>query len=268
MTKPRQPGRARKLRHIEPALSVLLAAILIAAGEFVADRGLVSPLILPAPSDVLFTMIDGFREGSYVTDILSTTGSLLAGFVLGTAISLVFAGVLISAPLLERVLTPFIVAFQSMPKVAIAPLIILWIGFGEASKIVIVITVCFFPIMVNTLQGLRIRDRDRYELLQSLGASRWQMFWHLRLPDAVPYIFAGLHIGAIFALIGAVVAEFVGSSSGLGYAMLQAKASFDVPGVYVCLLLLMVLGILLNMVMTRIERHMSFWAQDLSGVTP
>jgi len=257
------------MRHfIEPLLSLLLAALLIGGGQYAAANGLVSPLILPAPSEVLVAMIDGFRSGNYLTDLLSTTGSLLAGFALGTVISLVFAGLLISLPLLERVLTPFIVAFQSMPKVAIAPLIILWIGFGEASKIVIVVTVCFFPIMVNTLQGLRIRDRDRYELLRSLGASRWQMFWHLRLPDAVPYIFAGLHIGAIFALIGAVVAEFVGSSSGLGYAMLQAKASFDVPGVYVCLFLLMVLGIALNMIMTRIERRMSFWAQDLSSVTP
>ena len=251
-------------RYKEWALSALLAAALLAGGEYVADSGWVSPLIMPAPSEVFAAMVAGFQSGSYLADTLSTTGSLLAGFAIGTAISLILAGILISVPLLERVLNPFIVAFQSMPKVAIAPLIILWIGFGEASKIVIVVTVCFFPIMVNTMQGLRIRDRDRYELLRSLGATRWQMFRHLRLPDAMPYIFAGLHIGAIFALIGAVVSEFVGSSAGLGYAMLQAKASFDVPGVYVCLFLLMVLGVLLNAIMTRIERRVSFWAKDLS----
>jgi len=117
------------------------------------------------------------------------------------------------------------------------------------------------------LQGLKIRDRTQFELFQSLGATRWQMFVHLRLPSAVPYIFAGLHIGAIFALIGAVVAEFVGTGSGIGYAMLQAKASFDVPGVYVCLVLLMVLGTLLNFIMRRLEQRVAFWIPDVSRVS-
>jgi NitT/TauT family transport system permease protein len=252
---------------IDPLLSVALALALLALAEYAAKMKLVSELILPAPSAVFATLWDGLVTGFYVAPVLSTTSSLLTGFLIASAVSITTAGLLVSIPRLENVLTPFIVALQSMPKVAIAPLLIIWLGFGEQAKIAIIMTVCFFPIMVNTLQGLKIRDRTQFELFQSLGATRWQLFLHLRLPGAVPYIFAGLHIGAIFALIGAVVAEFVGTGSGIGYVMLQAKATFDVPGVYVCLLLLMILGTLLNFIMRRLERKVSFWLPDVSRVS-
>jgi NitT/TauT family transport system permease protein len=262
-------GKARRSRSfsMDPLLSLALAAALVAITEIAARFEYVSPLILPAPSLVAATLWDGLISGYYLPHILSTSSSLIVGFLIGTAIALAVGGLLASSPRLENILTPFIVAFQSMPKVAIAPLIVIWLGFGEVAKTAIVVTVCFFPMMVNTLQGLKVRDRVQYELFQSLGASRWQVFLHLRLPTAVPYIFAGLHIGAIFALIGAVVAEFVGTGSGIGYAMLQAKAAFDVPGVYVCLFLLMILGTLLNYVMKKLEKRISFWMPDVSRVS-
>ena len=262
-----QAPSPRRALNIDPLLSLALAALLIGVAEYAAHYKLVSPLILPAPSAVLRTLWEGFASGYYLPHVLSTTASLIVGFLIAATIALVIGGLLASSPRLENVLTPFIVAFQSMPKVAIAPLIVIWLGFGEVAKTAIVVTVCFFPMMVNTLQGLKVRDRVQYELFQSLGANRWQVFLHLRLPSAVPYIFAGLHIGAIFALIGAVVSEFVGTGSGIGYAMLQAKASFDVPGVYVCLLLLMILGTALNAIMKRLERRISFWMPDVSRVS-
>lgn len=258
---------ARGRINVDPLLSLALAVVLLGIAEYAARMKLVSELILPAPSAVFATLWEGMVSGFYLSHIVSTTTSLIVGFLIATAVSIAAAGVLVSVPRLENVLTPFIVAFQSMPKVAIAPLIVIWLGFGENAKIAIIIAVCFFPIMVNTLQGLKVRDRTQFELFQSLGASPWQLFVHLRLPGAVPYIFAGLHIGAIFALIGAVVAEFVGTGSGIGYAMLQAKASFDVPGVYVCLVLLMILGTLLNFVMRRLEQKVSFWIPDVSRVS-
>jgi len=266
---PRRSGYLGWLRspRLDPGLSLALATALLLTAEIVADKKLVSPLILPPPSAVFAQLWEGLLSGFYLAHLLSTTGSLLAGFLLAAAISIAAAGLLASMPRLENVLTPFIVAFQSMPKVAIAPLVVIWLGFGESAKITIVVTVCFFPIMVNTLQGLKIRDRTQYELFRALGANSWQLFYHLRLPGAVPFIFAGLHIGAIFALIGAVVAEFVGSDSGIGYAMLQAKASFDVAGVYVCLVLLMALGTALNFGMSALERRVSFWVPDVSRLT-
>jgi len=261
-----QSSTTRAVRRFpfELALSGLIAIAIIAGAEIAARKGWVTPLVLPAPSQIWAALVDGFGSGIYLDNTFSTLWSVVVGFLLGTAVAVVLAGILSSLPFLEKVVTPFVVAFQSMPKIAIAPLIIIWFGFGEVSKIIIVLTVCFFPILINTLHGLKVRDRDHYELFKSLGATRWQMFFRLRLPHAVPYIFAGLHIGVIFALIGTVVAEFVGSNSGVGYLMLQAKATFDTPAVYACLLILMLMGMLLHFIMVQIETRVAFWANDIT----
>lgn len=256
--------RALRRFPFELALSGLIAVAIVVGAEIAARKGLVTLLVLPAPSQIWAALVDGFASGIYLDNTFSTLWSVVVGFLLGTAVAVVLAGILSSLPFLEKVVTPFVVAFQSMPKIAIAPLIIIWFGFGEVSKIIIVLTVCFFPILINTLHGLKVRDRDHYELFKSLGATRWQMFFRLRLPHAVPYIFAGLHIGVIFALIGTVVAEFVGSNSGVGYLMLQAKATFDTPAVYACLLILMLMGMLLHFIMAQIETRVAFWANDIT----
>jgi NitT/TauT family transport system permease protein len=246
--------------------SLAIAVALILLAQYATTHGMVSKFILPVPTAVGSVLVEGFASGFYTEHLLSTLVSMLAGFAIAAAIAIALAGLFNSMPIVEEVFTPFLVAFQSLPKIALAPLIIIWFGFGETSKIVVVAASCFFPIMINTLQGLKIRDRDRLELMRSLGAGRWQLFYYLRLPDALPFIFAGLHVGAIFALIGSVVAEFVGSSAGLGYAMLQAKAQFDLASVYACLVLLMLLGIALHAVMAALERRVAFWVDDVSHV--
>ena len=250
----------------EGFVSVFIAIALILGAECAAHYEWISPLMLPAPSAVWFALVDGIQNGGYSGHILSSVRSMLAGFFFATALAVALAGVLASRPWLEGVVTPFIVAFQSMPKIAVAPLIIIWLGFGDLSKITIVTISCFFPILINTLQGLKIRDRDQFELFQSLGASRWQLFYRLRLPNSMPYFFVGVHVGMIFALIGTVVAEFVGTDAGLGYIIMQSKAQFDVPGVFACLGLLMILGVTLHFLMRRIEIFASRWSSDVSRV--
>lgn len=246
-------------------VSLLILIILLALAEVGARTGYISRLVLPAPSAVASILWEDLTKHQYLFGHFATSlQSTVIGFILGAIVAILTAGVLAMVHFLEKVMTPFVVAFQSMPKIALAPLIVLWFGFGRVSEVVIVMAVCFFPIMVNTLQGLRIRDRDHYELFKSLGASRYQMFIGLRVPHAVPYIFAGLHLGIIFALIGTVVAEFVGTNSGLGYAMLAAKASFDVPRVYACMVLLMLMGVGLNLIMEGVERRVAFWVKDVS----
>lgn len=254
-------------RLMEHAISAALLVVLIALAEVAARQGWISKLVMPAPSAVWAVIVEGFGTGFYFPHLKSTVGSLFAGFFIAGIVAIITAGTLASIPPLERVLTPFFVAFQSMPKVAIAPLIVIWFGFGELSKTVIVITACFFPILINALHGLKLRDRDHLELMRSLGATRLQLFYRLRLPHAMPYIFAGLHIGVIFALIGTVVAEFVGTNSGVGYMMLQSKANFDIASVYACLLLLMGIGVSLHTMMKQLERRVVFWAQDISHVS-
>jgi NitT/TauT family transport system permease protein len=254
-------------RWMEWAASLALLVFLLALAETAAHRGWVSKLVMPAPSAIWAVLVEGFTSGFYLPHLKSTVGSIFIGFAIAGTGAITVAGTLASIPVLERVLTPFFVALQSMPKVAVAPLIVIWFGFGELSKTVIVITACFFPILMNALHGLKLRDRDHLELMRSLGATRMQLFLRLRLPAALPYIFAGLHIGVIFALIGTVVAEFVGTNAGVGYVMLQSKANFDLPSVYACLLLLMAIGVLLHALMKQLEKYVAFWAQDISQVS-
>ncbi|WP_439590235.1 ABC transporter permease [Hydrogenophaga sp.] len=261
------PLAHRESHWREYTVSAAILVLLLMAAEVSVSHGWVSPLVLAAPSNIWLVLVDGFSSGFYLPHLRSTLSSILAGFFIAGSSAILMAGLLASIPVLERILTPFFVAFQSMPKVAIAPLIVIWFGFGELSKTVIVITACFFPILMNALHGLKLRDRDHLELMRSLGASRMQLFVRLRLPHALPYIFAGLHIGVIFALIGTVVAEFVGTNAGVGYVMLQSKANFDIASVYACLLLLMVIGVLLHGLMKQLEKRVAFWAQDISQVS-
>jgi NitT/TauT family transport system permease protein len=249
-------------------LTALVTIGILLLAEVAAREEWVSRLILAAPTDVARALWAGLVDGIYWRHIGSTVGATLGGFSLAAASAIIIAGMLASIPRLERVFLPIIVALQTVPKIAIAPLIILWLGFGGAGKMVIVTIVCFFPILVNTLQGLRIRDRSQLELMQSLGATRWQTFRYLRVPNSLPYVFAGFHISILFALLGAIVAEFVGSREGLGWLLLQARAQFNVAGAFAILILLMVVGSALYRIVHFLERKIVFWAKDVTAVAP
>lgn len=264
-TPTKRVGRFPVARVIDGLLSLLLAIGLIALAEVAANREWVNSLILPNPSSVWNALVDGFERGIYWRHIRSTVFSTLAGFGSAAVVAITIGGILAAVPRLERIFLPFIVAVQTLPKVAVAPIIILWLGFGTQSKVVIIATICFFPILVNTLQGLRIRDQERLELLRSLGATRWQLFRFLRFPDSLPYVFAGLNIGIVFALIGTVIAEFLGSREGLGVLLVQQQAAFNVPGMFAALILFMIVGLILNGVTRVVEKKVVFWAADLSG---
>jgi NitT/TauT family transport system permease protein len=249
-------------------LTLLVTLAILALAEVAARNEWVSRLILAAPTDVARTLWAGLNDGIYWRHAGSTLSATLGGFALAAVSAIVIAGLLASIPRLERVFLPIIVALQTVPKIAIAPLIILWLGFGGAGKTMIVTIVCFFPILVNTLQGLRMRDRSQLELMQSLGASRWQMFRYVRVPNALPFVFAGFHISILFALLGAIVAEFVGSRAGLGWLLLQARAQFNVAGAFAILILLMVIGSVLYRIVHYFERKIVFWAKDVTAVAP
>ncbi|MGE3620231.1 MAG: ABC transporter permease [Acidimicrobiia bacterium] len=243
--------------------ATLVAAILLLA-EVSASRQWISPFIVPAPTDVWTAFWDGVDRGIYWPHIRSTVSAMAVGFALASVGSIALAAVLVSFRALERAVTPIIVAFQALPKVAVAPLVLIWLGFEQQAKVAIVTVVTFFPILVNAMQGLRARDREQWELFRSLGASRLQAVRYLRLPTALPYIFAGLNIGAVFALIGAVVAELVGTRNGLGYLLMIERANFNAPGAYAILFILMAIGVLLQRAVAFAERRTIFWAADLT----
>ena len=236
----------------------LIAAVL-AAWEALVQLFDIPAFILPRPSSVFMALYRGTASSMYFEHIRVTLTETLFGFALGSTLAFVLGTAVALSRRTEYFLYPFIVMFQAMPKVALAPIIIVWFGLGLTSKVVTAALVAFFPLLVNTIVGLRSADEDRVNLMRSLAASRTQVFWMLQLPNAMPYIFAGLEIAMIFALLGAIVAELVGAQSGLGMLIQSMNFTMDVAGQFSVLLILSVIGLLLNGLVTGIRRRVLFW---------
>jgi NitT/TauT family transport system permease protein len=248
--------------------------LLLLASTLLIWEGLVRVLaipafILPTPSSVFVALYRGIASMLYVEHIWITLTETLLGFALGTTLAFALGIAVALSRRVEYFLYPFIVMFQAMPKVALAPLIIVWFGLGLTSKVINAALVAFFPLMVNTIVGLRSADEDRINLMKSLAATRTQIFWMLQLPNALPYIFAGLEIAMIFALIGAIVAEFVGAQSGLGMLIQSMNFTMDVAGQFSVLLILSVVGLLLNTLVTQVRKRVLFWdpSQKADGLS-
>ena len=200
-------------------------------------------------------------EGDLLKHFGVTFYETIAGFVLGSLFGLLLGALIGQFPLLERTLYPYVVAFQTLPKVAIAPIIVIWFGYGVSSKIVITATIAFFPLLANTIVGLRAAPTEQIELMVAFTASRWQIFRKARLPQALPYIFVGLDVAIVLSVIGAIVGEFVGAQRGLGNLILQFNVSLDIAGVFAVLVMLSAMGVALHLVMQAIQKRVIFWAE-------
>jgi NitT/TauT family transport system permease protein len=240
-------------------LRLVLIAVTLLVWEALVRLLAVPAFILPTPSSIFVALYRGIASALYVSHFGVTLFETLLGFVLGSTLAFALGIAVALSRRTEYFLYPFIVMFQSMPKVALAPLIIVWFGLGLTSKVISAALVAFFPLMVNTIVGLRSADEDRVNLMRSLAATRGQIFWMLQLPNALPYIFAGLEIAMIFALIGAIVAELIGSESGLGMLISSMSFTMDVAGQFSVLLILAMLGLLLNSVVSIVRRRVLFW---------
>jgi NitT/TauT family transport system permease protein len=242
--------------------SVLRALLLVAS--FAVWEGAVRALrvpafILPPPSQIAAALYRGALSGIYLHHFWITLAETLLGFVVGATVAFLFGTVIAASRPAEYFLYPYIVMFQSMPKVALAPLIIVWFGLGLGSKVVSAALIAFFPLLVNTIVGLRSADEDRVDLMRSLGATQMQIFWMLRLPSALPFLMAGLEVAMVFALVGAIVAEFVGSEAGLGMLIQSRNFSMDVAGEFAVLFILAALGLGLNAVVVLVRKRVLFW---------
>ena len=240
-------------------LRLVVIAMTLVVWEALVRVLSIPAFILPAPTSIFMALYRGLASALYVGHFGVTLLETLLGFALGSTLAFTLGIAVALSRRTEYFLYPFIVMFQSMPKVALAPLIIVWFGLGLTSKIVSAALVAFFPLMVNTIVGLRSADEDRVNLMRSLAATRGQIFWMLQLPNAMPYIFAGLEIAMIFALIGAIVAEFVGAQSGLGMLIQSMNFTMDVAGQFSVLLILAMLGLLLNSLVAGLRRRVLFW---------
>ena len=246
-------------------LRLLLIAAVLAVWEVLVKITGVPEYILPAPSRIFYAMYNGIKSNVYPQHFFVTLTETLLGFLVGTILAFMLGTVVALSRRVEYFLYPFIVMFQAMPKVALAPLIIVWFGLGLTSKVINAALVAFFPLMVNTIVGLRSAEEDRINRMRSLAASRTQIFFMLQLPNALPYIFAGLEIAMIFALIGAIVAEFVGAERGLGMLIQSMNFNMDVAGQFSILLILSLLGLVLNGIVNLARRHLLFWETANTG---
>jgi NitT/TauT family transport system permease protein len=246
-----------KRRDVALTVAIFCASVLL--GELVVRAFHVPAYILPAPSKVVIALWRGFASGIYKEHLLHTLAETLLGFFLGSALGFSLGAAVALNRYVEYFFYPYIVMFQSVPKVALAPLIVVWFGLGLKSQVVNVALVACFPMIVNTIAGLKSADEDRINLMRSLAASRGQVFWMLKLPSALPFVMAGLEVSMIFALIGAIVAEFVGARAGLGVLIQSMNFNMDVAGQFSVLLILSIVGLLLNRCILLIRRRILFW---------
>jgi NitT/TauT family transport system permease protein len=249
------------------SLRVLLMLAALGVWELCVRIFGVAVYILPAPSGIIRALYVGLARFIYVENTWVTLEETLLGFALGTTLAFLFGTAVALSRRVEYFLYPSIVMFQALPKVALAPLIVVWFGIGLPSKVVNAALIAFFPLMVNTIVGLRSADEDRVNLMRSLDASPAQIFWMLRLPGALPFIMAGLEVAMIFALIGSIVAEFVGATKGLGVLINTLNFSGDVAGVFSILLILSVLGLCLNQIILVVRRRVLFWDPSQKSAT-
>jgi NitT/TauT family transport system permease protein len=262
MPAPRKPGRAEINGSVIAGIGlVALIALWIMAVRFLR----VPPYILPAPEAVLNALWSGIAISpaspkGYYLPLWSTLSNAATGFAIGSGLGLVLGSLMAESRLVEKLLMPYAFALQSLPKVAIAPLVVIWFGFGDGSKVAIAALLAFFPVLINSFTGLRATEPERIDLMRSLSATRFETYRIVKLPNAAPFIFAGLDMAVVYALLGAIVAEFLGAQQGMGVVITQAQAVSDVAGVFAALVILGVLGIALHSSVRRLEHRVVHWA--------
>jgi len=221
------------------------------------------PYLLPSPGEV-WTRFQEFGGAQLIKHFQVTTKEALFGFGIAVIVAFPLGYLLAHYPILEKCLTPYIVGFQAIPILALAPLLVVWFGFGNFSKVLVAALVAFFPILTNTVLGFHTTSLALKELLSIMGAKRRQIFWKLEIPGALPVLLGGLKLGITLSVIGAVVGEFAGASVGLGYLVNAARGSFDTPLIFVALFSLSVLGIAFYLSVTLLEYLVIPWKRDQS----
>ena len=231
--------------------------LLLLAWQFLVRMFGVPEYILPVPSEFLVKLVQS--RGLIFEHALVTAYEILLGFLLAALIGVPLGLMIVSVKFLERSLYPLIVFFQLIPKIAIAPLFIVWFGFGPFPKILLTFLLCFFPTLVASMTGFRALDERVLYLSRSMGATGWQTFRYIRLPAALGHIFGGFKVSVVFAATGAIVAEFVGANSGLGYLLLRATSYLDMPLIFAVLVALSAIGILFSYAVQVLERLCMPW---------
>lgn len=252
--------RLRPPRRWREYLTSLLVLIVLLGGCELAVPALDIPtFILPTPSSVFEQLGSFVGSPNFWNHVLTTLREVILGCALGGFVGFTMGVLLTQSSFLEAVVTPYIVALQSIPKVALAPVIVVALGYGELSKIVIAAIIAFFPLLVNVTVGIRSAPDDQIELMRALRASRMQTLRWVQLPSAMPMIFGGLEVAVVFGVVGAIVGEFTGASAGLGYLIRQQSFSLNQAAVFATLIVLSLIGLVLVSLVRLAGRRMVRW---------
>ena len=238
--------------------------VFVVLWEWVSRAGGVNPIILPPPTEILsalwFVVTNFFGRLDYWEDTWITLYEIILGFFVGSGTAIVIGSLVAEFNPVRRGVIPYTIALNATPKIAIAPLFVIWFGFGAMPKILIAALICFFPVFVNTVTGLNSVEEEELELMASIRSSRWQTFRRLKLPRSAPFVFASLRTAMAFAAIGAVIGEFAGASSGLGFQIEFAAARLETARLFAFLVILSVLAYILYSIIAFAERKVMFWA--------
>lgn len=237
---------------------IITMVVLVLVWEISVKIFSIPEFLIPAPSTVVKLMVT--RIGILMEHMFVTLRETMYGFLLGLVLGVICAILIVYSRFLQNVLYPLIVIAQIVPKVAIAPLLLIWVGYGELSKIIIAFLIAWFPIIVNTVSGMRAVQPEMIDLVLSLQATNWQIFRKVRLPNSLPYLFAGLKISITLAVIGAIIGEFVGGNKGLGYLIVVSNYEINTPLMFSSLIVLSVMGLILYGFIILLERWLVPWS--------
>jgi NitT/TauT family transport system permease protein len=244
------------MRDWLPPLTTL--ALLIAGWQVVVVAFRVPEYLLPAPSGIVGAMVAEWRY--LATHTLVTLYEILIGFALASAIGVSLAMLIVYSPVVERGIYPLLAASQAVPKIAVAPLLIFWAGLGLLPKVLVAFAISFFPVVIDTVVGLRSVEPEMLHLARSMGAGERKIFFKIRFPSALPNLFAGLKVAVTLAVVGAIVGEFIQADQGLGYALQQATSVLNTRLAFATIAILAVMGIVLFFTVEWVERRLTPWS--------
>lgn len=237
--------------------ATLVLCLLFVIWEIACQLFAIPAWLLPAPSQILQTGVEEWA--TYQHHLVSTIQLTVIGFLVGSSTGIIVAVILHLVPFLKEAFYPLIILSQNIPIIVLAPLLVIWLGFGMLPKVIVIVLVCFFPIAVSAMEGFQQTDHDLKHYMKMAGASRKQTFWKLEWPNALPYVFSGMKIAATYSVMGAVIAEWLGANKGIGVYMTLASSSFRTDRVFVSIFLVMILSLSFFAFISFLEKQIIKW---------
>jgi NitT/TauT family transport system permease protein len=244
---------------------LLSAILLVSFWQWYTTKFDVSPALFPSPVQVWKSLWVNLADGTFLRDLAVTMREVTTGFFLGSLVGFFLALVISEFRPVRTILYPYVIGLQAVPKTALAPMFLIWFGFGVESKVALVVSTVFFPVLINTLSGIERTDPDQLEMLRAYCGRRWRVFLRVKLPSALPALFAGLELAIVLAVIAAVVSEFLGAVGGLGYRILTYNTNLDMAGEFAALAVLSVTGFVLHAIIRLVGQRLVFWGRHPDG---